>query len=114
MSRLDAKTLSALVKLLIFMLVTALAETTFEKCSDGIDNDQNGHADCADFSCSRSKDIAVRQACQESLAVIEADADVRCNDGKDNDGDGFVDCEDWDCSSNPVVITADHCVSMMP
>ena len=81
----------------------AKAENTADKCNDGVDNDDNGFVDCADYSCVNADNLSTRQACQESLALLDADADGRCMDGKDNDGDGFLDCDDWDCSHNPLV-----------
>jgi len=41
-------------------------------CSDGLDNDHDGHADLADEACS-------------------------CSDGLDNDGDGHIDAADFEC-----------------
>ena len=64
-------------------------ENTVEKCTDGIDNDGNSFTDCEDFSCRQANDITVAQVCQESLALVAADADERCSDGQDNDGDGL-------------------------
>ena len=81
----------------------AIMETTFAKCTDKIDNDNNGYADCADNSCRLNADMTVRQACQESLGFDAAEVNARCSDGKDNDLDGSVDCDDWDCSWNPEV-----------
>ena len=59
--------------------------------ADGIDNDNNGYIDCADFGCSRNDDVTV---------CGSEDTDTLCGDGEDNDGDGYVDCEDFDCSQN--------------
>ncbi len=52
-------------------------------CSDGIDNDGDGIADCADGDC----DFAI-----SCLAEI-------CDNGIDDDGDGLVDCADGDCAA---------------
>merc|ERR1711991_828206 len=78
-------------------------EATRERCSDGIDNDNNGYTDCADYSCKRANDLEVRQACQEGVGETSAEANAHCSDMQDNDGDGFTDCADWDCSHNPLV-----------
>jgi len=92
-------------------------EQTAEKCSDGIDNDNNGYADCQDFSCLDNDDVSVRRVCQESTAdcaFLEADggcaaANAACSNKDangediDDDGDGFANCADWDCSYNPLV-----------
>ncbi len=50
-------------------------------CSDGIDDDQDGFADCDDIDCLGSA------ACPET----------NCTDGVDNDADGFIDCNDVNC-----------------
>lgn len=102
-------------------------------CSDGVDNDGNGHVDCRDWSCSRSFAVTVcgqpeadditcadgidndrngftdceDHGCSRNsnVTVCRApeDDDHACSDGRDNDGDRFVDCEDYDCSRNPNV-----------
>ena len=55
-----------------------------EICGDGIDNNANGKADCADPAC------AGQASCTES----------QCTDKLDNDGDGAIDCKDSDCAKN--------------
>ena len=64
------------------------------ECDDGVDNDQDGLADCEDDGC------AAAAACTGSLAdsgFIDQDADA--------DGDGFTpadgDCDDDDADVNP-------------
>jgi hypothetical protein len=57
-----------------------------EVCDDGIDNDHDGRADCADSNCFGPPDCAV-----EAL----------CGDGADNDLDTLVDCADPDCAAVP-------------
>ncbi|MFT5993210.1 MAG: hypothetical protein ACI82G_002212, partial [Bradymonadia bacterium] len=54
-----------------------------EICTDGIDNDGDGNADCADDDCA------------SAAACIEAG---NCDDGTDNDGDGATDCDDDECA----------------
>ncbi|MEC9477126.1 MAG: hypothetical protein VX764_08820 [Planctomycetota bacterium] len=58
-----------------------------EICTDGLDNDNDGSADCADLDCAPSF------ACggTEDIAAGE------CEDGLDNDLDGLGDCADPDC-----------------
>jgi hypothetical protein len=51
------------------------------ECTDGIDDDRDGSADCADVDC------LAEELCHEPI----------CDDGLDNDGDGSVDCGDFDC-----------------
>ncbi len=72
--------------------MTGPNETTDALCSDNIDNDGNGYADCMDYSCSRNPDITV---CGERAPE---DTDAACSDMVDNDGDGHTDCDDYDCS----------------
>lgn len=102
-------------------------------CSDGVDNDGNGHTDCRDWSCSRNPAVKVcgqpegdertcadgidndqngftdceDRACSQNPGVTVCrtpeDDDDACSDGRDNDGDRFVDCDDYDCSRNPSV-----------
>ncbi|MEC8023444.1 MAG: hypothetical protein VX223_05880 [Myxococcota bacterium] len=86
-----------------------ILEASFERCTDGIDNDGNGYTDCDDYSCARgdsgadSEGRLPRDACQETSMDISVDeATIRCTDGIDNDLDGFIDCEDWDCNYNPL------------
>ncbi len=70
-------------------------ESTDEECSDGIDNDNNGHWDCGDFSCTFNPFITV-------CGNYENTND-ECSDGIDNDSNGYTDCHDWPCMSNPFV-----------
>lgn len=51
-----------------------------EVCNNGVDDDENGLADCEDPAC------ATADMCVEN-----------CLDGLDNDLDGDVDCQDSDC-----------------
>lgn len=71
------------------------AEETNASCSDGIDNDDDGHVDCDDFGCSRNPAVTVCSAPPEDTIAL-------CSDGIDNDGDGYVDCDDYDCSLSEV------------
>lgn len=71
-------------------------ESTDELCADGSDNDDNGYADCEDFSCSRNPSVF---ACGAD-SVYESTPDL-CQNGQDDDGDQRVDCEDPDCFKNP-------------
>jgi hypothetical protein len=55
-----------------------------EVCDDGIDDDCDGLADCADPDCA-------------AVAACVAGPTERCDDCRDDDGDGLVDYEDPDC-----------------
>ncbi len=62
-----------------------------EDCTDGVDNEGDGLADCEDADCV--------DVCMED-----------CSDGSDNDADGLVDCDDDECygesgCEGPYVIT---------
>jgi len=62
------------------------ADGAKEICGDGIDNDNDGLADCADhFDCDGTG---------YCTAVEQREL---CNDGYDNDGDGAIDCADQTC-----------------
>lgn len=84
-------------------------ESTRALCTDGIDNDRNGVADCADPDCEFfCKEVNCRDGidddadgktdCEdEDCGRIEA---CHCGDGRDNDSNGTVDCGDSACSSS--------------
>ena len=59
-------------------------------CSNGLDDDGDGRADCEDPVCAAVCEVVVEQFCQNEL---------------DDDRDGFADCEDSDCSADPVCQT---------
>ncbi len=110
-------------------------------CHDGIDNDGNGFADCADFRCrgvlvtfsEEEEGFVWSNSCLESIFPIGDDATFEgenvfgvdvptiseqslardaCTDGIDNDLDGFSDCFDWDCAWNP--LTREICKEFNP
>ncbi|MDD4477115.1 MAG: hypothetical protein PHY40_03070 [Patescibacteria group bacterium] len=58
-----------------------------EVCNNGVDDDEDGKADCADSDCSASL------SCQIPPAEV-------CNNGVDDDEDGKADCADSDCSAS--------------
>jgi hypothetical protein len=62
-----------------------------ENCTDKVDNDGNGYADCADKAC------ATTPACAGATPEIGVGA---CTDGIDNDKDGLTDCDDPDCRAS--------------
>ncbi len=56
-----------------------------EVCGDGVDNDWNGFADCADNACK-----------VPGTGCIEATT-AECTDGIDNDNNMHADCADFNC-----------------
>ena len=70
-------------------------ESTDEYCSDGQDNNGNGHLDCKDYSCRFNPYVMV---CGDGENTNEL-----CSDGLDNDENAHPDCEDWSCYANPFV-----------
>jgi hypothetical protein len=68
-----------------------------EMCGDGIDNDQNGYADCADSACTGVPGCI---NCNMGSPPVAEYGTSLCTDGQDNDCDGLSDCEDDDCSAS--------------
>ncbi len=60
-----------------------------EVCTNGVDDDGNGHCDCLDVAC------MMDPLCM--MGGVETD----CSDGVDNDHDCLVDCADSDCLNAP-------------
>lgn len=77
-------------------LCDLLTEADNAQCSDGIDNDNNGYADCQDYACSKNPHVTVCSDATWSPIQKESSAEA-CSDAKDNDGDGAVDCADTKC-----------------
>ncbi|MBI5544296.1 MAG: hypothetical protein HY901_10430 [Deltaproteobacteria bacterium] len=63
-------------------------------CTDGIDNNDNGKADCADRACF-DKDCGPLCRCVQGVAL-----ELHCTDGLDNDRDQLADCADSDCDGH--------------
>jgi hypothetical protein len=82
-----------------------IKESTLAKCMDGVDNDGNGYADCADRSCSDSVVPDIAMYCQS----IGENTFEKCTDGVDNDGNGYVDCGDFSCSQADDIATRRAC-----
>jgi hypothetical protein len=70
-----------------------------EDCLDGVDNDGDGLADCADPDCLL---VARCAGCNGGLDPEPELGPGRCTDGLDNDCDGTTDCADPDCSASDV------------
>jgi cysteine-rich repeat protein len=60
-----------------------------EICDNGLDDDADGQADCAD-----AVDCAANPFCAPPPAEI-------CDNGADDDEDGQVDCDDANCAADP-------------
>jgi hypothetical protein len=104
-----------------------LLETTPERCRDGVDNDQNGLADCAEVGCQAFDFCQERsaEACQDRVDNDrDGEADCHdpgcaqwapcneslqdgCADGLDNNENGLVDCQDDSCRADP------HCCTLV-
>ena len=93
------------------MLTACTLLQPVEDCQDGVDNDEDGLADCADDDC--TADAACQEDCGsgededlDGLAdCLDPDCadpacDEVCDDGFDNDLDGLTDCEDGECFSS--------------
>ncbi|MBN1495010.1 hypothetical protein JW911_04755 [Candidatus Peregrinibacteria bacterium] len=65
--------------------------TTETICNDGVDNDNDGKTDCADFDC-------VNHTGPNGM-ICEYQTETRCADGHDNDADGLTDCADPNCNN---------------
>jgi len=95
-------------------------ENTDAKCSDNLDNDNDGQKDCNDSDCMMAASVTVcRQAAENTEALCHEDndnngytdcadpqcanfgcgenTDTYCQDGSDNDGNGYTDCDDFAC-----------------
>ncbi|MFT7624957.1 MAG: hypothetical protein ACI9WU_004148, partial [Myxococcota bacterium] len=91
-------TLAATLLLPLVVASTAQAQTKpahETSCTDGLDEDADGLADCGDADCEKDP------ACKPGGGAENTRA--TCSDWIDNDGDGHVDCKDYDCQNAPGV-----------
>ena len=88
-----------------------------EICGDGVDNDDDGGADCLDLDCARTPFCMPESDCGNGVdedgdgAIDCADSDCAqqfpcniefdCGNGVDDDNDGATDCVDEDCADHP-------------
>jgi hypothetical protein len=89
-----------------------MCHETGAQCTDMLDNDGDGSADCGDSDC--DGEAACHELGAQCTDMLDNDGDgsadcadfdcradpscvERCGDGLDNDGDGDVDCDDFDC-----------------
>ncbi len=63
-----------------------------EWCGNGLDDNGDGLADCADPACA-------------DLSICRGE--TRCRDGLDDDGDGWIDCADVQCMATTSCVTGD-------
>ncbi|MGC8947107.1 MAG: TadE/TadG family type IV pilus assembly protein [Anaerolineae bacterium] len=96
-------------------------------CTDGLDNDGDGAADCSDPDCWNDPVCQVAENCTNGVdddgdALVDCDdpdcltdpncqappAEI-CDNGMDDDGDGLADCSDPDCAGNPNCPSAEIC-----
>lgn len=102
-----------------------LLENNAERCSDGVDNDDNGLTDCAEPDCTVFEFCAEvsEEACRDRVdnnrnGLIDCQdpgclgydrcteqPDGQCFDGVDNNLDTLVDCQDFTCSGEPQCCT---------
>lgn len=71
-------------------------------CDDGVDNDVDGTADCADVDCTGVGGLLPDPGCTNALDTSELGT-YQCDDGQDNDGDSRTDYRvngsgDLDCT----------------
>ena len=76
-----------------------LSEDSIDRCSDGIDNDDNGKIDCNDEQCKQF------DHCRSPVNPVPENTEELCNDGIDNDNNQKTDCQDESCKQ------FDHCKS---
>lgn len=79
---------------LTYRLAQINARLAYGGCTDGLDNDCDGAADCADPECADVPTCPV--ACTPTGAT-----ETRCDDRTDDDCDGAPDCLDADCAADP-------------
>jgi len=81
--------------------IISVAIDNVERCDDGLDNDSDGLADCADSDCEwaacEDGNQCTQGKCQNG--TCEPTYELCCNDGIDNDNDGETDCEDLNCET---------------
>ncbi|MFT6400127.1 MAG: putative RND superfamily exporter protein, partial [Bradymonadia bacterium] len=73
------------------ILIRFGVEGSVSECTDGVDNDASGGADCRDRSCRSRADGLCDSAELET-------GPAACTNGLDDDGDGQKDCDDSDCA----------------
>ena len=103
------------------------ADSGLEVCTNGIDDDADGAADCDDSDCNEHPACAPLpdELCNNDVdddvdgAIDCADPDCVgspacaraeiCNNGTDDDFDELVDCDDEDCATSPLCARPEIC-----
>jgi hypothetical protein len=80
-----------------FELNVVVSQNPPEFCSDGVDNDGDHLADCADPDCASSANC---WGCDGGRTPTREFGPFACTDGRDNDCDGLSDCRDPDCNAS--------------
>lgn len=69
-----------------------------EDCDNGVDDDGDVTADCADPECTN---VGACANCRGGLPPVAEFGTDACTNGVDDDCDGTIDCDDDDCSASP-------------
>lgn len=82
------------------------AEASNALCSNMVDEDTNGYADCADYWCRDSVAVTVCGALENSVSTCTDMVDNPESPGNPSSAalDGLVDCQDPDCFKNPALV----------
>jgi hypothetical protein len=86
--------------------------TGAESCTDRLDNDCNGSADCADTTACHDRPCdPFGRRCDGGACRCPGgqSSESTCGDGEDNDCDGLRDCSDPDCSGQVCLAATDLC-----
>ena len=85
----------------------AIHPTATETCSNGLDDDCDLAADCADSAC-EAQACGLNGHCAGGRCVAPTESGL-CGDALDNDGDGRVDCQDSDCPQGALCSDGNAC-----
>ena len=85
-----------------FVLNLNIIENPPENCVDGIDNDGDVYADCADSDCVNLGDCL---NCNDGQPPTAEFGVAACTDSVDNDCDGKIDAVDEDCTASDTMVS---------
>ncbi len=80
-----------------YVLTVDLSARPTEHCQNGVDDDGDRYADCADPDCAA---VARCRDCNGGSGALPELGTALCTNGVDDDCDGAVDCADPDCSAS--------------